>query len=98
MYAVHSLTFSQDSYLANVHDKVILPIVDYYKNIRGIKNSDVVVENVIDNNPGKTINLSISGISSLQIITDLSADRVGISQYLYSVKLTEDNYAQITIK
>lgn len=98
MYAVHKLTFSQDRYLAKIHNKVILPIVDYYKNIRGIKNSDVVVENIIDNNPGKTINLSISGISSLQIITDLSADRVGISQYLYSVKLTEDNYAQITMK
>ena len=98
MYSVHKITHSQDIYLRYVHDQIMVPIANYYYSTMDILCSDIVVENVLDNNPGKTLKESINGVSPSQISTDINTNKIGILQYIYSVRLTEDGFTQLTMK
>lgn len=98
MYAVHRITRAQDSYLRYIHKQVMVPLAKYYYSTMDILSSSIVVENVIENNPGKTVNISIDGVSPSQISTDITTDKIGVLAYIYSVKLTDDGYTQITMK
>lgn len=97
MYAVHRLNQVQDIYLEKVHLKVIIPIVKYYISTKNITENDVTTENVLDNNPGKIINLAISKVSPSQILTDIETGRININNYVYNTELTSDGYVQITM-
>lgn len=98
MYNVFEVTSRQHDRLQSVHNKVIIPLVKHYKISNGIKDSDVSVEDTYSINPGKEIKISLKGINSSKILSDVKFDKIGIRDYLHDYKLTSDGYLLITVK
>ena len=98
MYNITKLSAEQDNRLKKVHNTVIVPIVNHYKSFYGIRESNVSVDDIFIDNPGKEILLSINGVQSSKIVSDITFDKIGITTYLHSYTLTSDGFVKLIIK
>ena len=98
MYNIMSLTTEQYNRMYNVHMLVIVPLVKHYMAANSIREADVSVEDYHIKNPGKQIRLSISGIKSSKIVSDVMFNKVNIKKYIHSCSLTSDGYVDLVLK
>lgn len=98
MYNIYRISEDQNSKLEKIHNKVIVPIVEYYESFNNVYDQDVVVDNISDEIPGKIINLAISGVSCSKIYADIRRDIFNVKSLLYSYEITKDGFIQLVFK
>lgn len=94
MYRVTNIKNHQYIRLAEIHEKVMKPIIKYYIDGYGAIDSDLEIVSALGslNNPGKEIIFSIKDIDPARVVNDIITKRIPISYY--SVKVYK-NYVKI---
>lgn len=99
IYGAGNISMKESSRLSKVHQIVVEPIVQYYINTADINKSDVSVTELDVSNVGKRVSLSINGISSIIILTDIWIyDKADIKDYLEDMVLESDGTLTMYIK
>lgn len=100
MYKITEITDSNNVYLKNIHDNVMVPIYRYYNTKFNIRQEDlnIVDAELSEVRPGKDMLFEVIGIDSGKIVSDIKRKKLLIpDRYLEEVFL-EDNYVRILIK
>lgn len=99
MYSITQLTQNQYTRCVNIHNNVMVPIIEYYVQEYGLKDSDMKILNSteVHYNPMKVITFSINGVSAQQIYTDINRNRIQISKYLYKVEFSGNHLTLTTL-
>lgn len=98
MYGIDRIFDHQNERLRKIHYNIICPIIKFYMNCENITEGDVTISDVsADNNPGKEIKLAISGIQNGRIINDINSKKINISDFIYSLNITSDNFVKLVI-
>lgn len=96
MYGIYSATEVENNRMRKLHFAVFAPIAKYYKTQNNINYSSMTFENYLSSNPGKCVNISINGISSIKLYADIKADIFCISDYIFKTEITSDGFVRIT--
>ena len=97
MYQTMATQDNEVSRLSRVHFKVVVPIIEYYMSNFNIRTKDVSLEDV-GNRLGTEIKISISGIRTSQLYSDISRNLMNVKHYIYDINITPDSFVKIYIK
>lgn len=97
MYNLGNINEIAYNRLSRIHYKIMVPIVEYYMTYHNISLEDVTVEDV-GNTPAHQIKISIAGINSNQIYSDIKRNTMDIQKYIGSANITSDGFVSLLIK
>ena len=98
MYNITGLNDKELTALNIAHNRVFIPIVEYYISNFKIRNQNVSLDADLSGFKGKTIKLSIDGIKNARIFADIDRDIFGIKEYIYKYSMTSDGFVKIILK
>jgi hypothetical protein len=79
-YGIGAIGSREMEYLRRVHESVMAPIIGYYSELCGVRESDmkIISADLSDAAPGKMVLFTIDGISPARVFSDLLAHRINV--------------------
>lgn len=100
MYEITFISDEENQRLEKVHNKIIVPIIEFLKTFVGIRMTDVSVTplDFVNRNYSKCILLSVNGVNSSELYNIITRDACDNMKYIQNVSMTSDGHVKLLIK